>query len=43
MAKPILVRKSFNAGELSPELHYRDDLEAYVKGCKNLSNMTPTA
>ena len=42
MAKPILVRKSFNAGELSPELHYRDDLAAYVKGCKHLSNMTPT-
>jgi len=42
MAKPILVRKSFNAGELSPELHYRDDLAAYVKGCKNLSNMVPT-
>jgi len=42
MAKPILVRKSFNAGELSPELHYRDDLAAYVKGCKNLSNMTAT-
>lgn len=42
MAKPILVRKSFNAGELSPELHYRDDLAAYVKGCKHLTNMIAT-
>jgi len=42
MAKTQLIRKSFNAGELSPELHYRDDLEAYVKGCKHLTNMTPT-
>ena len=42
MAKTQLIRKSFNAGELSPELHYRDDLAAYVKGCKHLTNMTPT-
>jgi len=42
MAKTQLIRKSFNAGELSPELHYRDDLAAYVKGCKNLTNMIPT-
>ena len=42
MSKTQLIRKSFNAGELSPELHYRDDLEAYVKGCKHLTNMTPT-
>jgi hypothetical protein len=42
MAKTQLIRKSFNAGELSPELHYRDDLEAYVKGCKHLTNMVPT-
>ena len=42
MAKTQLIRKSFNAGELSPELHYRDDLEAYVKGCKHLTNMTAT-
>ena len=42
MAKTQLIRKSFNAGELSPELHYRDDLAAYVKGCKHLTNMIPT-
>ena len=42
MAKTQLIRKSFNAGELSPELHYRDDLAAYVKGCKKLTNMIPT-
>ena len=42
MAKTQLIRKSFNAGELSPELHYRDDLAAYVKGCKKLTNMTAT-
>jgi hypothetical protein len=42
MSKTQLIRKSFNAGELSPELHYRDDLEAYVKGCKHLTNMTAT-
>jgi len=42
MAKTQLIRKSFNAGELSPELHYRDDLAAYVKGCKHLTNMVPT-
>jgi len=42
MAKTQLIRKSFNAGELSPELHYRDDLAAYVKGCKKLTNMVPT-
>jgi hypothetical protein len=42
MAKPILLRKSFNSGELSPELWYRDDLAANVKGCKHLTNFVPT-
>ena len=42
MSKPTLVRKSFNAGELSPELWYRDDLAAHSKGCKHLENFTAT-
>jgi len=42
MTKPLLIKKSFNGGELSPELHYRDDLAAYAKGCKHLDNMQAT-
>lgn len=42
MTKPILIKKSFNGGELSPELHFRDDLAAYVKGAKHLDNMQAT-
>lgn len=33
---------SFNAGELSPQLHFRSDLEKYRSGCKTLRNMLLT-
>ena len=37
-----IVRKSFNGGEITPELHYRSDLESYHKSCKTLKNMVVT-
>lgn len=33
---------SFNAGELSPKLHGRTDIEKYPSGCKYLENMLPS-
>lgn len=42
MSKAQIVRKSFNGGEIAPELHYRSDLEAYHNSCKSLKNMTVT-
>jgi hypothetical protein len=33
---------SFNAGELSPLIHLRSDLEKYRAGCRTLQNMTIT-
>lgn len=33
---------SFNAGELSPLIHLRADLEKYRSGCRTLENMTIT-
>jgi hypothetical protein len=42
MSKPIIVRKSFNGGEIAPELHYRSDLEAYHNSCRALKNMNVT-
>lgn len=42
MANAQIVRKSFNGGEIAPELHYRSDLEMYHNACKSLKNMTVT-
>lgn len=42
MSKAQIVRKSFNGGEIAPELHYRSDLETYHNACKSLKNMTVT-
>lgn len=42
MSKAQIVRKSFNGGEITPELHYRSDLETYHNACKSLKNMTVT-
>lgn len=42
MGKPTLIRKSFNGGEIAPELHYRSDLDVYHKSCKTLKNMVVT-
>jgi len=33
---------SFNAGELSPDIHLRSDLEKYRSGCRTLENMIIT-
>lgn len=41
-SKAQLIRRSFNGGELAPELHYRTDLEAYHSGCKSLKNLMVT-
>ena len=42
MNKATLIRKSFNGGEIAPELHYRSELESYHKSCKTLDNMSVT-
>lgn len=36
-----LIIQSFNAGELSPHLDGRSDLEKYYSGCRILENMIP--
>lgn len=33
---------SFNAGELSPKIDARADIEKYPSGCRTLENMIPT-
>jgi len=38
-ATPLI--SSFNAGELSPKLDVRSDLEKYYSGCRTLENMIP--
>lgn len=41
MAKESVIQTSFSAGELSPHLHDRIDLEAYFAGCAELRNFIP--
>lgn len=38
MAKTKTITSAFNAGELSPKLYGRVDLEQYYNGCKSLKN-----
>ncbi|MDP0495052.1 MAG: hypothetical protein Q7Q73_02480 [Verrucomicrobiota bacterium JB024] len=38
MATIPLIRRTFSAGEVSPDLHHRSDLEAYAQACKKLLN-----
>ena len=42
MSEGTLRRKNFNGGEISPELHFRSDLEAYYNSCKSLRNLQVT-
>jgi hypothetical protein len=37
-----IVQSSFNAGELSPMVNGRIDIEKYYNGCKTLENMIVT-
>lgn len=41
MAKASPIQNSFNAGELSPQLKGRADLEKYKNGCDTLENFLP--
>lgn len=41
MAKVSPIQNSFNAGELSPQLRGRADLEKYRSGCATLQNFLP--
>ena len=41
MAKASPIQNSFNAGELSPQLKGRADLEKYKNGCDRLINFIP--
>ena len=41
MAKESVIQTAFSAGELSPHLHDRVDLEAYYAGCAELRNFIP--
>lgn len=41
MARESVIQASFSAGELSPHLHDRVDLEAYYSGCAELENFIP--
>ena len=41
MAKASVAQRSFNAGELSPQLKGRTDLEKYSNGCDVLENFFP--
>jgi hypothetical protein len=42
MSKPVIIRKSFNGGEIAPELWFRSDLEAFQNSCKSILNMNVT-
>lgn len=42
MSRASVIRKSFNGGEIAPELRYRSDLETYHNSCKSLKNMLVT-
>jgi len=41
MAKASIAQRSFNAGELSPQLKGRTDLEKYGNGCDQMVNFLP--
>lgn len=41
MAKASPIQNSFNAGELSPQLKGRPDIEKYKSGCEILENFIP--
>jgi hypothetical protein len=41
MAKASIAQRSFNAGELSPQLKGRTDLEKYANGCDEMINFLP--
>jgi hypothetical protein len=41
MAKASIAQRSFNAGELSPQLKGRTDLEKYGNGCDQMINFLP--
>ena len=41
MAKASIAQRSFNAGELSPQLKGRTDLEKYGNGCDEMINFLP--
>jgi hypothetical protein len=41
MAKASVAQRSFNAGELSPQLKGRTDLEKYPSGCEIMENFLP--
>ena len=41
MAKVSPIQNSFNAGEMSPQLRGRTDLEKYKSGCATLQNFLP--
>lgn len=42
MSKATIIRKSFNGGEIAPELHFRSDVEKYHNSCKTLKNVLVT-
>lgn len=42
MSESKIIRRSFNGGELSPELHWRSDLQKYGSSCKVLENFMVT-
>lgn len=39
---PVIVRKNFNGGFLTPELWYRSDLQAYENSCRQVDNVIGT-
>jgi hypothetical protein len=41
MARVSPILTSFNAGELSPQLYGRVDVEKYVAGCRKMENFVP--
>lgn len=41
MAKASPIQTSFNAGELSPQLKGRPDLDKYANGCETMENFLP--
>jgi len=41
VAKASVIKTSFNAGELSPQLKGRTDIEKYANGCATLENFLP--
>lgn len=41
MAKELVLQSAFSAGELSPHLYDRVDLDAYYNGCAYLRNFVP--